>query len=83
MSVRENLMELHHSVKMVLVLRNLISKKQKFYYSFDIIAQKLHLFNNLPDLQNLKQLTTTANYHRAQKISYIFPNFPKASIVSS
>lgn len=43
-----------HSVKMVLVLRNLISKKQKFYYSFDIIAQKLHLFNNLPDLQNLK-----------------------------
>ena len=72
-----------HSVKMVLVLRNSISKKQKFYYSFDIIAQKLHLFNNLPDLQNLKQLTTTANYHRAQKISYIFPNFPKASIVSS
>ena len=72
-----------HSVKMVLVLRNLISKKQKFYYSFDIIAQKLHLFNNLPDLQNLKQLTTTASYHRAQKISYIFPNFPKASIVSS
>ena len=54
MSVRENLMELHHSVKMVLVLRNLISKKQKFYYSFDIIAQKLHLFDNLPDLQNLK-----------------------------
>lgn len=50
MSVRENLMELHYSVKMVLVLRNLISKKQKF----DIIAQKLHLFNNLPDLQNLK-----------------------------
>ena len=43
-----------HSVKMVLVLRNLISKKQKFYYSFDIIAQKLHLFDNLPDLQNLK-----------------------------
>ena len=41
------------------------------------------MFNNLLDLQNLKQLTTTANYHRAQKISYIFPNFPKASIVSS
>ena len=39
--------------------------------------------NNLPDLQNLKQQTTTANYHRAQKISYIFPYFPKAFIVSS